>query len=104
MTFDNDPKKEIVASLNQLVHVSAIDPETVVAVTKIVTSGIDSWRESVVGEIQQKIVDWESVMGDTEDMNFYSLGLRRAIDVIMGESAYDGLPILEKPDTPDSRD
>jgi hypothetical protein len=98
-----DPKKEIAASLNQLVHVGALDPETLVAVVKIVSTEIDSWREGVTSELQQKIIDWESTMVNGENESFYSLGLRRAIDVISGESAYDRLPILEKPDTPDER-
>lgn len=99
-----DPKKEIVASLNQLVHVGAIDPEAVVAVSKIVSEEIDAWRESVASELQQKIIDWEATMEESGQNNFYSLGLRRAIDVVTGQSAYDSLPILEKPDTPDERD
>jgi hypothetical protein len=74
-----------------------------VTVVKIVSSEIDSWRESVTSELQQKIIDWESTIVNGENENFYSLGLRRAIDVISGESAYDRLPILEKPDTPDER-
>ena len=98
-----DPKKEIGVALNQLVHVGALDPETLVTVVKIVSSEIDSWRESVTSELQQKIIDWESTIVNGENENFYSLGLRRAIDVISGESAYDRLPILEKPDTPDER-
>ena len=98
-----DPKKEIGTALNQLVHVGALDPETLVAVVKIVSAEIDSWRESVTSELQQKIIDWESTMVNGENENFYSLGLRRAIDVISGESAYSKLPILEKPDTPDER-
>jgi hypothetical protein len=96
-----DPKKEIVVALNQLVHVGALDPETVVAVAKIVSTEIDSWRDSIASELQQKIIDWESTMVNGENESFYSLGLRRAIDVVTGESAYDKLPILEKPDTPD---
>ena len=98
-----DPKKEIGAALNQLVHVGALDPETLVTVVKIVSTEIDSWRESVSAELQQKIIDWESTMVNGENENFYSLGLRRAIDVVTGESAYSKLPILEKPDTPDER-
>lgn len=98
-----DPKKEIEVALNQLVHVGALDPETVVTIVKIVSTEIDSWRESVSAELQQKIIDWESTMVNGENESFYSLGLRRAIDVITGQSAYERLPILEKPDTPDER-
>lgn len=98
-----DPKKEIGIALNQLVHVGTLDPETVVVIVKIVSTEIDSWRESISSELQQKIIDWESTMVNGENESFYSLGLRRAIDVITGQSAYDRLPILEKPDTPDER-
>lgn len=99
-----DPKKEIVSALNQLVHVGALDPETVVVVSKIVSGEIDAWRESISSELQQKIIDWEATMNESGQTNFYSLGMRRAIDVIVGESAYDSLPILEKPDTPDRQE
>jgi hypothetical protein len=99
-----DPKKEIVVALNQLVHVGALDPETVVAVSKIVTGEIDAWRESIASELQQKIIDWEATMAESGQNNFYSLGLRRAIDVVTGQVAYDSLPILEKPDTPDEQE
>jgi hypothetical protein len=96
-----DPKKEIIASLNQLVHVGVIDPEAVVVVSKIVTAEFDTWRDQIISDLNQKIIDWESVMVNGENENFYSLGLRRAIDLIAGQSAFDTLPILEKPDTPD---
>lgn len=99
-----DPKKEIVLALNQLVHVGALDPETVVAISKIVTGEIDAWKDTIASELQQKIVDWEETMEDSGQNNFYSLGLRRAIDVVTGKSAYDSLPILEKPDTPDEQE
>jgi hypothetical protein len=95
-----DPKKEIVASLNQLVHVGALDPEMVLAISKIVSAEFDSWRDEIVSEITQKIIDWESVMVNGENENFYSLGLRRAVDLISGHSAFENLPVLEKPDTP----
>lgn len=99
-----DPKKEIVVALNQLVHVGALDPETVVAISKIVTGEIDAWKDTIASELQQKIVDWEETMEDSGQNNFYSLGLRRAIDVVTGKSAYDSLPILEKPDTPNEQE
>jgi hypothetical protein len=98
-----DPKKEILIALNQLVHVGSLDPETVIVISKIVSSEIDDWRDRIVSELNQKIIDWEEAMAEAEQDNFYSLGLRRAIDVVTGKSAYDSLPILEKPDTPDER-
>jgi hypothetical protein len=42
--------------------------------------------------------EWEETMGD-EDKSFYSLGLRRAIDVLNGKSALSQLPVLETPET-----
>jgi hypothetical protein len=100
----NDPKRKINIALTQLIHTGTVDPETVVAVNMIVATEIDAWTESVTAEINQKITDWEATMGSQEDKSLYSLGLRRAIDVILGESAYSQLPILEKPSTPEAGD
>lgn len=55
-----------------------------------------------IKKLEQMVKEWEETMGDN-DKTFYTLGLRRAIDVLAGDDPdiLKRLPILEKPDTPD---
>jgi hypothetical protein len=55
-----------------------------------------------VGKLEQMVKDWEASMGE-DDKSFYTLGIRRAIDVIVDNDPdiLKQLPILEKDDTPD---
>ncbi len=55
-----------------------------------------------VKKLEQMVKDWEDSMGD-DDKSFYTLGIRRAIDVIVDNDPdiLKQLPILEKEDTPD---
>jgi len=57
-----------------------------------------------VGKLEQMVKDWEASMGE-EDKTFYTLGIRRAIDVLVDNDPdiLKQLPILEKEDTPDER-
>jgi hypothetical protein len=87
--------------LRQLVRSGQMTPETFTSITKIVESNFDNWIDQKIEQIQAMVIDWENNMGD-DDKSFYSLGLRRAIDIISEQTAYSQLPILEKPDTPDA--
>lgn len=62
---------------------------------------VDNWIESKKATLQDMVTKWEETMG-TDDSSLYSLGLRRAIDVITDTDTFAQLPILEKPDTPDA--
>ncbi len=55
-----------------------------------------------VKKLEQMVKDWEDSMGD-DDKSFYTLGIRRAIDVIVDNDPdiLKQLPILAKEDTPD---
>jgi hypothetical protein len=53
-----------------------------------------------IEKLKEMIKNWEATMGE-QDNSFYSLGLRRAIDVITDNDVLNQLPILEKEDTPD---
>lgn len=53
-----------------------------------------------VAILREMIDYWESSVGD-DDKSFYTLGIRRAIDVLEGVPAISHLPILETDDTPD---
>lgn len=88
------PIESINSKLRQLVSEKAITPESMLRVSQSVQEGISEWTESVTAQITSMISEWESSMGE-DDKTFYSLGLRRAIDVISGNTAYSQLPILE---------
>jgi hypothetical protein len=61
---------------------------------------IDNWMESKTDKLQEMIKTWEDSIG-SEDGSLYSLGLRRAVDIITDTDVFAQLPVLEKPDTPD---
>ena len=88
------PIELINSKLRQLVSERAITPESMLKVSQSVQEGISEWTESVTAQITSMITDWESSMGE-DDKTFYSLGLRRAMDIISGSTAYSQLPILE---------
>lgn len=62
---------------------------------------IDTEIDKKVEKLKEMIKAWEDSMGE-EDGSFYSLGLRRAIDVITDTDILSQLPVLEKEDTPDN--
>jgi len=55
-----------------------------------------------VKKLEQMVKDWEASMGE-DDKTFYTLGIRRAIDVLVDNDPdiLKQLPILEREDTPD---
>jgi hypothetical protein len=59
-------------------------PVDVKLVERVVTGIIAEWIDDVEEEILYLIKDWETKMED--DKSLYSLGLRRALDVVKGES------------------
>lgn len=44
-------------------------------------------ENQIIQMIREMVVDWETRMGDDADKTLYTLGLRRAIDGIVGESS-----------------
>lgn len=88
------PMESINSKLRQLVSESILTPESMLKVSQSAQEGISEWTESVTAQITSMISEWESAMGEN-DKTFYSLGLRRAIDIISGQTAYSQLPILE---------
>lgn len=95
------PKERIRKALESLVARERITPEAMLAVVGIAEEVFEEWHSEVVEVLQGMVKDWEETMGD-DDKSFYTLGIRRSIDIITAESAEEKLPILEKPDTPDS--
>jgi hypothetical protein len=95
-------KEAIERDLTMLIQTGIVSPEAVVAIKKLVDLNLNDWENQVTSDITKKIQEWESSMGPN-DPSFYSLGLRRSIDVIKGENLFEQLPVLEKPDTPDEK-
>ena len=92
-----DAKKEIITALNQLAHVKVIDDEAMVAISGIVANEINEWQSEIASQLNKQIIDWEEVHG--QDDTLFTLGLRRARDLVLGASVLETLPILEKDDT-----
>jgi hypothetical protein len=91
----------IVEQLRQLAQRGEMTPEALIKVHEVIETSVDAWIESKVITLEDMIKEWESVM--SEDNSLYSLGLRRAVDVVQEKTAYSQLPILEKPDTPNEQ-
>lgn len=94
-----DVNKEIITALNQLVHVSVISDEAMVAISGIVVSEIKGWKGEVAEELNRQMKNWEESQGEA-DSTLFTLGLRRARDLVTGESALGNLPVLETETTP----
>ena len=92
-------KDDIRGSLNILTKSGVITPEQLVQVLEAVDGNISSWSSDVSALLRQMAVDWEGSMGDTDE-SFYSLGLRRAEDLILGVTINDRYPVLETKNTP----
>jgi hypothetical protein len=89
----------IVEQLRQLAQRGDMTPEALMKVHEVIQNSVDNWIELKVSTLEDMIKEWEQVM-DSGDNSLYSLGLRRAVDVVREQTAYSQLPILEKPDTP----
>lgn len=93
-------RENIKSSLNVLTRSGVITPEQMIQVLGAVETDISAWSENTSGKLRQMVVDWESTMGDTDE-SFYSLGIRRAEDVVLGITLSDRYPVLETENTPD---
>lgn len=85
--------------LMALASTKEVTPEQFQKIFLIVSETVEEWKLEKIAELENMVREWESSMG-ADDKTFYSLGIRRAIDVVRGESALQQLPVLEKPDTP----
>jgi hypothetical protein len=90
---------KVKSDLRVLVVGGDLTPEAMTKVIKILDEQHTLMKDAVIIQLKEMISEWETSMG-TNDGTLYSLGLRRAIDVFSGTSAFEQLPVLEKPDTP----
>jgi len=47
---------------------------------------LETWKFDVAEKLREMIKDWESRIPEEEDDTLYSLALRRALDVVLGNS------------------
>lgn len=97
----NSLTTNITEQLQQVVQRGEMTPEAFLAVTQVVEANTNNWIDAKIQKLEEMIREWEVSMDDS-DKTLYSLGLRRAVDVIREQTAYSQLPILETPDTPDA--
>jgi len=97
-------KKQLIPILWDMTVNCEISPEAYQKIIQQVGDISDGAILDKVGKLEQMVKDWEASMGE-EDKTFYTLGIRRAIDVLVDNDPdiLKQLPILEKEDTPDER-
>jgi hypothetical protein len=97
-------KKELTTILWDMTVSHEISPEAYQKIIQKVGAISEDAILEKVGKLEQMVKDWEVSMGE-EDKTFYTLGIRRAIDVLVDNDpdVLKQLPILEKEDTPDER-
>lgn len=85
--------EDVIASQLQSMMMSReIEPNAVPDLMKFIVEALDTWQETKVNELMDKVKNWEEAFDGTNE-NLYSLGLRHAIDLIR-ES--DHKPLDEK--------
>jgi hypothetical protein len=71
--------------LRNMLGAGRIDPEVYEQLTIILETRFSQWAEDVAEELKDKAKEWEEVMGPEKE-GFYSLGLRRSADLILGRT------------------
>lgn len=93
-------KNQLRSDLSYFVSVGELNPDQMMKVLGVVDKALDTWVEVTTADLNKLARDWENTMGDANE-SFYSLGVRRAADIIAGDDALGRLPILETDTTPD---
>lgn len=70
--------------LHNMILDRKIEPESVIQILPFMEEAIANKDNALIETISSLIVDWEEAMG-SEDKSFYTLGLRRVIDIIRNE-------------------
>jgi len=94
------PSVSAAEAVRSLVRDGVLTPEQAPPVVVALDGALSDWVSDVAGRLTAMAREWEEAMGD-DDKTYYSLALRRAVDVVTATSAFDVLPVLERPDTPD---
>lgn len=80
-------KQELISTIIKDITVAMVNNEkpTVEQIAEAVVTPVDTFVKSIEDQLTELIKDWEEKMSD-DDKTLYSLGLRRALDVVRGES------------------
>lgn len=78
-------KKEILAieMTRSLMEVAKNPPVTEEKLEEVVSQFLEKWETSITLKLRAMVDDWETEVPD--DTSLYTLGLRRAIDVVRGD-------------------
>jgi hypothetical protein len=94
MSRNKDIKKVVVDHLQSMVYWKNINASAVPELVGFLDEVFISWEKSLVDELSQKALAWETAMGD-EDKSLYTLGIRHSIDVIKGVPENEYQPMGE---------
>ncbi len=95
-------KSNLITELSAMTVNLEISPEAFQKIKQMVEAESQDVVLDKVKKLEQMVKDWEASMGE-DDKTFYTLGIRRAIDVLVDNDPdiLKQLPILEREDTPD---
>jgi len=95
-------KSNVITELSAMTVNLEISPEAFQKIKQMVEAESQDVVLDKVKKLEQMVKDWEASMGE-DDKTFYTLGIRRAIDVLVDNDPdiLKQLPILEREDTPD---
>lgn len=74
-------EKSVANTLQNMMFIAELKPETVILISRLVQDAFQGWQNDLEQSIVNKIQKWEEVFGEDPN-NFYSLGLRHALDVV----------------------
>ena len=94
MSRNKDIKKVVADHLQSMVYWKNINASVVPELVGFLDEVFLSWEKSLVEELSQKALTWETAMGD-EDKSLYTLGIRHSIDVIKGVPENEYQPMGE---------
>lgn len=94
MDKDRNFRKMYVEHLQSMVYSKTVDASVVPELIKFIDEAFTNWEKSLVDELGQKALAWETAMGD-DDKSLYTLGIRHSIDAIKGVPKNEYQPIGE---------
>ena len=94
MDKDRSVRKMYAEHLQAMVYSKTIEASAVPELIKFIDDAFTNWEKSLVDELGQKALAWETAMGD-DDKSLYTLGIRHSIDAIKGVSKNEYQPIGE---------
>lgn len=80
-------KQDLISTIIKDITIAAVNSDklTVEQIAEAVVTPVNTYVESIENQLTDLIKDWEEKMSD-DDRTLYSLGLRRALDIVRGES------------------